>query len=73
MSTNMGNKTKAYILETFNKNPNLQGRRCQECSNYRPISHASKVMTKVLQQSLLPYMKQEMLDVKAGFRKGRGT
>lgn len=73
MSTNMKNKTKAYKLETCNKHPNCQERRCQECNNYRSISYASKVMTKALQQSLLPYMKQKMLDFKARFRKGRGN
>lgn len=41
-----------------------------ECSNYGTlalISHASKAKLKVLQQSLLPYMEQEMPDVQVGF------
>ena len=37
------------------------------------ISHASKVMLKILQARLLPYMNHEIPDVQAGFRKGRGT
>ena len=48
----------------------------KECSNYRTIavfSHASKVMLKILQARLQQYMNRELLDVQAGFRKGRGT
>ena len=48
----------------------------KECSNYRTIaliSHASKVMLKILQARLQQYMNQELTDIKAGFRKGRGT
>ena len=37
------------------------------------ISHASKVVLKILQARLQQYMKQELPDVQAGFRKGRGT
>ena len=37
------------------------------------ISHASKVMLKILQARLQQYMNQEVPDVKAGYRKGRGT
>ena len=47
-----------------------------ERSNYRPIaliSHASKVMLKILQDRLQQYMNHELPDVQAGFRKGRGT
>ena len=48
----------------------------KECSNYHTIaliSHASKVMLKILQTRLQRYMNRELLDVQAGFRKGRGT
>ena len=48
----------------------------KECSNYRTIaviSHASKVMLKLLQARLQQYMNRELPDVQAGFRKGRGT
>ena len=37
------------------------------------MSHASKVMLKILQGSLQQYVNQELPDVQAGFRKGRGT
>ena len=48
----------------------------KECSNYHTvalISHASKVMLKILQARLQQYVNQELPDVQAGFRKGRGT
>ena len=48
----------------------------KECSNYLTIaliSHASKVMLKILQARLQQYMNRELPDVQAGFRKGRGT
>ena len=48
----------------------------KECSNYctiELISHASKVMFKILQARLQQYMNHELSDVPAGFRKGRGT
>ena len=48
----------------------------KECSNYRTIaliSHASKVMLKILQARLQQYVNPELSDVQAGFRKGRGT
>ena len=47
-----------------------------ECSNYRTIaliSHASKIMLKILKARLQQYMNCELPDVQAGFRKGRGT
>ena len=37
------------------------------------ISHASKVMLKILQATLQQYVNRELPDVQAGFRKGRGT
>ena len=48
----------------------------KESSNYRTIaliSHASKVMLKILQARLQQYVNCELSDVQAGFRKGRGT
>ena len=38
-----------------------------------PVSHASKVMLKILQARLQQYVNHELPDVQAGFRKGRGT
>ena len=46
----------------------------KECSNYHTIvliSHASKVMLKILQAKFQQYMNHELLDVQAGFRKGK--
>ena len=48
----------------------------KECSNYRTmalISHASKVMLKILQARLQQYVNHELPDVQVGFRKGKGT
>ena len=48
----------------------------KECSNYRTtalISHASKVMLKILPARLQQYVNHELPDVQAGFRKDRGT
>ena len=48
----------------------------KECANNQTIalvSHASKVMLKILHARLQDYGKQELLDVYPGFRKGRGT
>ena len=48
----------------------------KECSNYHTIalvSHASKVMLKILQARLQQYVNHELPDVQAGFKKGRGT
>ena len=48
----------------------------KECSNYYTIvliSHASKIMLKILQARLQQYVNCELPDVQSGFRKGRGT
>ena len=48
----------------------------KECSNYHTIaliSHAGKVLLKILQARLQQYMNRELPDVQAGFRKGRQT
>ena len=71
MSANLKNTAVATGLEkvSFHSNP-------KECSNYRTIaliSHASKVLLKILQARLQQYMNQELPDVQAGFRTGRGT
>ena len=55
---------------------NLKERQCQKCSNYHTIaliSHANKVMLKILQTRLEQCMNHELRSVQAGFRKGRGT
>ena len=48
----------------------------KQCSNYHTIaliSHANKVMLKILQAKLQQYVNRKLPDVQAGFRKGRGT
>ena len=48
----------------------------KECSNYHTIaliSHASKVMLKILQARLQEYVNHELPDVQVGFTKGRGA
>ena len=59
---------------SFHSNPKESN--VKECSNYHTIaliSHASKVMLKMLQVRLQQYMNRELPEVQAGFRKGRGT
>ena len=51
-------------------------RNAKKCSNYHTtalISHDSKIIFKILQVKFQQYMNRELLDVQAGFRKGRGT
>ena len=48
----------------------------KDCSSYctiAPISHANKVMLKILQARLQQYVNRELPDIQAGFRKVRGT
>ena len=63
-------------LEKVSFHSNPKERHAKECSNYRTIaliSHASKIMLKILQARLQQYVNRELPDVQAGFRKGRGT
>ena len=62
---------KRLVFISISKKDNLKG-----CLNYRTvtlISHARKVMLKILQSRLQQYVNCEIPDVQAGFRKGRGT
>ena len=71
MPANLENSAVATELENVNFHSNPK-----ECSNYHTIaliSHASKVMLKILQDRLQQYVIRELSDVQAGFRKGRGT
>src|SRR5574337_1419138 len=59
---------------SFHSNP--KERQGKECANYHTtalISHASKVMLKILQARLQQYVKRKLPVVQAGFRKARGT
>ena len=76
MRANLENSAVARGLEKVSFHSNPKERQCKECSNYRTIaliSHASKVMLKILQARLQQYVNRELPDVQAGFRKGRGT
>ena len=75
MSANLENSAVATGLGKVSFHSNTKGN-AKECSNYRTIaliSHASKVMLKILQARLQQYVIRELPDVQAGFRKGRGT
>ena len=76
MPANLENSAVATGLErvSFHSNPNE--RQCQKCSNYHTIaliSHTSKSMLKILQARLQQYVKQELPDIQARFRKDRGS
>ena len=76
MPTNLENSAVATGLENSVFIPIPKKDNAKECSNYRTIaliSHASKVMLKILQARLQQYVNRELPDVQAGFRKGRGT
>ena len=63
-------------LEKVGFHSSPKERQCKEYSNYHTIalvSHASKVMLKILQARLQEYVTHELPDVQAGFRKGRGA
>ena len=71
MPANLENSAVASGLEKVSFHSSAK-----ECSNYHTIaliSHASKVMLKILQARLQQYMNRELPVVQAGFRKGRGT
>ena len=73
MSANLENSAVATKLEkvTFHSNP--KERQYQNNAQTTAlISHASKVMLKILQARLQQYMNGELPDVQADFRKGRG-
>ena len=76
MPANLENSAVATGLENVSFHSNTKERQCKQCSNYCTtalISHASKVMLKILHARLQQYVNHELPDVQAGFRKGRGT
>ena len=76
MPANLENSAVATGLEKVSFHSNPKERQCKECSNYRTIaliSHASKVMLKILQARLQQYVNRELPDIHAVFRKGKGT
>ena len=76
MPANWENSAVATGLEKVSFIPIPKKGNAKECSNYRTIaliSHASRVMLRILQARLQQYMNPELPDVQAGFRKVRGT
>ena len=76
MPANLENSAVATGLEKVRVRSNLKERQRQRILKFRTIalvSHASKAMFKILQARLQQYVKHELPDVQAGFRKGRGT
>ena len=76
MPANVVNSAVATGLEKVSFHSNRKKGNDKECSNYCTValtSYASKVMLKILQDSLQQYMNHELPDVEAGFRRDRGT
>ena len=76
MPANLENSAVATGLEKVSFHSNPKKGNAKECSNNHIvtlISHASKIMLKMLQARLQQHMNHELPDVQAGFRKGRGT
>ena len=73
MPANLENSAVATGLKKVVFIPIPEKSNAKECSNYHTIaliSHASKVMLKILQAGLQQYLNQELPDVQTGFRKG---
>ena len=76
MPANLENSVVATGLEKVNFFPNPKKGNAKERLNYCTIaliSHASKVMLRILQARLQQYVNRELPDVQASFKKGRGT
>ena len=76
MPANLENSAVATGLENVSFHSIPKKGNAKECSNYRTIaliSHASKVMLRILQARLKQYVNHELPDVQAGFRKGRAN
>ena len=76
MPASLENSAMATGLEKVSFHSNPKEGNAKECLDYHTIaiiSHASKEMLKILQARLQQYMNHELPDIKAGFRKGRGT
>ena len=73
MPANLENSAVARKLEKVSYHSNPKERQCHFYHTIALISHASKVMLKILQDRLQQYVSHELPDIQAGFRKGRGT
>ena len=58
---------------SFQSQRKAMPKNAQTTTQWHSISHASKVMLKILQARLQQYVNRELPDVQTGFRKGRGT
>ena len=75
-ASKFGKLSSGHRLEKVSFHPNPNKDNAKECSSYCAIaliSHASKVMLKILQARLQQYVNHELPDVQTGFRKGRGN
>uniref|UniRef100_A0A8D2J9R9 Reverse transcriptase domain-containing protein n=1 Tax=Varanus komodoensis TaxID=61221 RepID=A0A8D2J9R9_VARKO len=73
MPANLENSTVATGLEKVSLHSHPKEGQCQRMFKLPHISHASKVMLKILQARLQQYVDRELPEVQAGFRRGRGT
>ena len=76
MPASLENSAVATGLEKVSFHSSPKERQCQrmlKLLHIAVISHASKVMIKILQDRLQQFVNREIPDVQAGFRKGRGT
>ena len=75
MLAHLENSAVATGLEkvSFQSNPKGNARECSNYCTIALISHASKVILKILQARLQQYVNCKLPDVQVGFRKGRGT
>ena len=76
MPANLENSAMVTGLKTSVFMPIPKKGNAKECSNYRTIaliSHAHKVMLKIIQARLQQYVNYELPNVQVGFREGRGT
>ena len=76
MPAHLENSAVATALEKSGFIPIPKKGNAKKCSNYHTIaliSHASKVMLKILQARLQQYVNHELPAVQDGFRKGKGT
>ena len=75
MTANLENSAVATALEKVVFTPIPRKGNAKQCSNYHTIaliSHASKLVLKILKSRLQQYVNHELPDVQAGYRKGRG-
>ena len=76
MPANLENSAVATGLEKVSFHSNPKERQCQrmlKLSHIALISHASKVMLKILQARFQQYVNRKLPDIQVGFRKDRGT